>query len=700
MFSVAQTYARRLQRLYSGVPEIEQSSSSCRKSSIGETMPNEGIQENDRGTCSRAHVQPHRNSGWPTGREPYGHRAPVVVRGRESRLHGEGGQVSSIAQNGEVREMREAETVLAIIRERGRRGLPLERVYRLLWNRDLFLLAYGRIAKNDGALTPGATNETADGMTLAKIDAIIEALRFERYRWTPVRRTYIEKKHSNKKRPLGIPTWSNKLVQEVMRVILEAYYEPQFSDRSHGFRRGRGCHTALSEVHRTWNGTRWFIEGDLSQFFDSLDHEVLVGILAEKIHDGRFLRLIKELLTAGYLEDWKFNTTFSGVPQGGVVSPVLSGIYLDRFDKWVETTLLPAYTRGAKRRTNPLYNTILHRAWQLARAGYPRGAAMLRKQAKLLARGDPSDAAYRRLRYVRYADDWLLGFIGPRSEAEAIKRQVGAFLHDTLKLELSEQKTLITHARTEAARFLGYEVIVLQDDTARTPYGRRRINGVAGLRVPADVVKQKCSAYMIDRKPVHRPERLHDSVFSIVEQYQAEYRGIVDYYRLAFNLHRFSRLKWVMETSLTKTLAAKLRISVAKVYKRYQAILQTPAGTYKGLRVTVEREGKPPLVAQWGGVTLKHRRDAVLSDQPRRIWNDRTDLEQRLLADECELCGSHKHVEVHHVRSLKSLKNRGRAEKPAWVKAMVARQRKTLIVCRTCHMDIQHGRPPRRVRAA
>jgi hypothetical protein len=184
--------------------------------------------------------------------------------------------------------------------------------------------------------------------------------------------------------------------------------------------------------------------------------------------------------------------------------------------------------------------------------------------------------------------------------------------------------------------------------------------------VPADVVKQKCAAYLIDGKPVHRPERLHDSVFSLVAQYQAEYRGAIEYYRLAFNLHRFNRLKWVMETSLTKTLAAKLQISVAQVDKRYRATLQTPEGNSTGLRVTVERAGKPPLATQWGGVTLKHRPDAVLHDQPRPIWNnDRTDLEQRLLADECELCGSHKHVEVHHVRSLKDLKRRGRAEKPA-----------------------------------
>jgi group II intron reverse transcriptase/maturase len=231
--------------------------------------------------------------------------------------------------------MRSAETVLGIIRERGRRGLPLEDVYRQLFNPDLYLRAYGRLARNAGALTPGSTAETADGMSRASIDAIIDALRHERYRWRPVRRVYIEKKRSKKKRPLGIPTWSDKLLQEVLRSILEAYYEPQFSPRSHGFRPSRGCHTALAEIRQNWTGTRWFIEGDIAQCFDRLDHQVLLAILHERIHDQRFLRLIENLLKAGYLEDWKFNRTLSGTPQGGVVSPILANIYLDRLDQLV-----------------------------------------------------------------------------------------------------------------------------------------------------------------------------------------------------------------------------------------------------------------------------------------------------------------------------------------------------------------------------
>ena len=217
--------------------------------------------------------------------------------------------------------MRDAATVLEIIRERGRRGLPLERVYRCLFNPDLYLLAYGKLYRNAGAMTPGATSETVDGMNLGKIEAIITALRTERYRWTPVRRTYIEKKGTTKKRPLGLPTWSDKLLQEVLRLLLEAYYEPQFCGRSHGFRPGRGCHTALAEISHQWHGTVWFIEGDISDCFGSLDHSIMRSILAEKIHDGRFLRLIDGLLQAGYLEDWRYHQTLSGCPQGDLTRP-------------------------------------------------------------------------------------------------------------------------------------------------------------------------------------------------------------------------------------------------------------------------------------------------------------------------------------------------------------------------------------------
>src|SRR3954465_15471036 len=191
--------------------------------------------------------------------------------------------------------MRDAETTLAIIRERGRRGLHLEDVYRRLYNPDLFLRAYGRIYRNAGAMTKGTTEETVDGMSVGKIRSIIGLLRDERYRWSPVRRTFIPKRNG-KLRPLGIPTWPDKLLQEVIRSILEAYYEPQFSPLSHGFRPERGCHTALREIYITWKGTIWFIEGDIKGCFDNIDHSILLSILREKIDDNRFLNLVKNLL--------------------------------------------------------------------------------------------------------------------------------------------------------------------------------------------------------------------------------------------------------------------------------------------------------------------------------------------------------------------------------------------------------------------
>src|SRR5258708_6131399 len=248
--------------------------------------------------------------------------------------------------------MQSAEAVRDVLRDRGRRGLPLERLYRQLFNPQLYLMAYGRIYANHGAMTPGACGETADGMSMAKTGRIIDALRHERFRFKPVRRAWVPKKNG-KKRPLGLPSWTGKLVGEVIRLLLEAYYEPQFSARSHGFRPRRGCHTALSEIQHNWTGTTWFIEGDISDCFGSLDHSVLLGILGEKIRDNRFLRLIRNMLRAGYLEDWTWNATLSGAPQAGEASPILSNIYLARLDKFSETVLIPEYTRGNPRKANP-----------------------------------------------------------------------------------------------------------------------------------------------------------------------------------------------------------------------------------------------------------------------------------------------------------------------------------------------------------
>lgn len=588
--------------------------------------------------------------------------------------------------------MQSAETVLDVLRERGRRGLPLGELYRQLFNPQLYLLAYGRIYSNKGAMTPGPDAETADGMTLGKIERIIDALRHERYRFRPVRRRYIPKK-DGKQRALGLPSWSDKLLGEVIRLLLEAYYEPQFSDRSHGYRPGRGCHTALSEVAVNWTGTTWFIEGDISRCFDELDHSVALQTLGEKIRDNRFLRLVGQMLAAGYLEDWVWNATLSGAPQGGVLSPCLSNIYLDRLDKFVETALLPGYTRGVRRNPNPEYRRIKNGIYRARRRGDYATVRALRKQQRRLPTLDPQDPEYRRLRYIRYADDILLGFTGPKTEAEEIKRRLAQFLQEDLKLELSETKTLITHARTSAARFLGYEITVRHDDRKITA-GRRSVNGGIWLRVPADVIKAKCARYMQRGKPMHRPELMNEQDHAIISRYGSEYRGIVQYYLLAGDVCRLNRLHWVMLTSLLKTLAGKHGSTVSKMARKYRATIETPHGPRRCLQTSVERGGdRKPLVATFGGIPLRRQKNAVLTDrEPVPGTARHKEVVRRLLAGRCEICGQPDKVQIHQIRKLADLNKPGQPQ-PEWVQIMARRRRKTLVVCDVCHASI-HDRQP------
>ena len=591
--------------------------------------------------------------------------------------------------------MQTAETIFSIYRERGTKGLPLERVYRQLFNPELYLRAYAKLYPNKGATTKGSTEETVDGMSLRKIETIIEAIRWERYRWTPVRRTYIPKSNG-KQRPLGIPSWSDKLLQEVIRSLLEAYFEPQFSDYSHGFRPGRGCHTALTFIQQSWKGTKWFIEGDIAQYFDTINHTKLMDILGEIIHDERFLRLIRGLLEAGYLEEWTFNQTMSGTPQGSPLSPLLSNIYLNKFDQYVTETLIPEYTKGRMRKDNPAYKQAHNHVYQYRKKGDRTRTKQWIKRRRQLPSRDPNDAEYRRLRYCRYADDFLLGFIGTKTEAEQIKCKIKDWLSNNLSLTLSDQKTLITHAHSSAARFLGYDIVSQHEDSQLTQ-GRRSINAEIGLRVPRDLLTKKIAKYtMKDGKTTSRPYLMEESDYAIVTQYQQEYRGIVQYYLLAHNVYSLSKLRYAMTQSLLKTLAEKHQTSSLPILNKYRTTTTTADGKHLFcLEVRVKRDGKPDLIAQFGGISLTRRPTAILNDQPIIIRNNRTELLQRPLANQCELCGSKEHIEVHHIRALKNLIKPGRKEKPAWVIKMAAMKRKTLVVCRKCHDDIHAGRPIR-----
>ena len=599
--------------------------------------------------------------------------------------------------------MQRAEQILQAVQKMGEKRTPLTRVYRSLFSEDLFLAAYDKIARNRGALTVGTENDTADGMNLKRIQQIIEDLRHERFKFHPARRIQIPKK-SGGTRPLGIPNFTDKLVQEVLRMILEAYYEPRFRDSSHGFRPGRGCHTALTKMRYEFKGAAWFIEGDIRGCFDNIDHEILMQILARDIQDGRLLNLLRMGLKAGYLEDWQYNRTYSGTPQGGILSPLLANIYLHELDEYIEDTLIPQYTRGRKRASNQEYDRLRKRIATTRKAGNEKLVKQLASQYRKLPSQNVNDPNYRRLHYVRYADDFILSFVGPKAEAEDVKTAIGLFLKEKLHLELSSSKTLITHARTEHAQFLGYDISVYHVDHKVTPKGRQRIktrsvNGCIRLGIPFGKIDKLNKEYMSGEKILHDARLLAYSDAQIIDTYQRRFRGMAEYYKFATDRDKLSKLKYVMEVSLTKTLAHKFKTTVSRIYRRYAGKRTVQGKTYKVLAVEVPAKTKTMHI-YWGAIPLnviKPNIEAIDDNArlPNTIFGSRTDLIQRLQANECEICGSQEHCEVHHIRKLSDLKNRwrGRREKPAWVTSMIALQRKTLVVCKECHVTIHSGKP-------
>jgi group II intron reverse transcriptase/maturase len=584
--------------------------------------------------------------------------------------------------------MQEAQTYLEIVRSRGERRLELRRVYHNLQNQELFIRAYAKLYRNAGALTEGTDPEdTIDGMSVEKIRDILDDLKQGKYQWKPARRVHIPKKNG-KLRPLGIPNWKDKLLQEVLREILAAYYEPQFSKHSHGFRQNRGCYTALEEIILSWKGTKWFIEGDIKGCFDNIDHSLLLEIIGRNIRDERLLKLLRELLDAGYLEDWRYSHTFSGTPQGGVLSPLLANIFLNELDKFVEEELMPQYTKGERRAVNPEYNRLTYAIGKAESDGDIERAVELRKKRSKVPYGDTNDPNYRRLWYVRYADDFLIGFTGPKEEAEAIKAKIREFTKG-LKLELSEEKTLITHATDERARFLGYEIGMARADS-RKYEGRRSINGQPILSVPSDVIDKWTGKLLRYGKPYHRTELLNYSEYDIVMTYNMEFQGLVNYYVKAYNVSKLYDVKRVYMQSLVKTLATKHKRKVTWVYRKY---LRTSEEGVKTIVVTVPRERKKPLVAKFGSKRINFKKFGEVRDEIPKLIPSRNELVKRLVAEKCELCGSTENVEVHHIRKLKTLvkKYAGRPNPPRWVVRMSELRRKTLVVCAQCHKAIHSG---------
>lgn len=512
---------------------------------------------------------------------------------------------------------------------------------------------------------------------------------------------------------MGIPTVEDRLVQEVVRTILQAIYEPVFLHESHGFRPGRSCHTALENIQRTWTGTKWLIEVDVRGFFDNIDHAVLISLLERRIDDRRFVGLIRAMLEAGYMEDWTVERTYSGTPQGGVVSPLLANIYLHELDLFM-SEMKADFDRGTKRRANPAYKSAesairrLRRNIDVLRAQGADEAevsavfgriAELDEARRTIPSTDPMDPNFRRLRYCRYADDFLIGVIGSKEEARAMMAAVQTFLADRLHLDVSAEKSGISDA-SKGSRFLGYDIRTVAPRRPTTMVERRRSDG-SPIRVPRrpqtgnvrlSVPRDRVSAFcrrngygnLEQRRADVRPQFLSSSDAEIIVAYNAEFRGFANYYALAIGVKRsLSLLELIVTSSLFKTIANRHQTSVRKISRRLHM------GSGYALDHVIQDE--PRVLGVW---LLKHLRPRSWTDPvvdhvstAFGLARSRNDLITRLNARVCEACGNRDGpFEVHHVRRLKDVQGR-----PIGLQRGVSRLRKTTVLCRPCHTTRHTG---------
>mgnify|MGYP003195974919 CR=1 FL=1 len=593
--------------------------------------------------------------------------------------------------------MRSPERVLNSLNEHSKdSSYKFERLYRILFNEELFYVAYQKIASNGGSTTKGSDGRSIDEMSLARIETLIASLKDESYQPHPSRRVHIPKKNG-KTRPLGIPAFEDKLVQEVVRMILEAIYEGHFETTSHGFRPKRSCHTALLHIQKTFSGAKWFIEGDIKGFFDNIDHDVLVGILRERIADEHFIGLIWKFLKAGYVEDWTFHNTYSGMPQGGIVSPILANIYLDKLDKYVKE-YIRHFDMGTKRRPGKESNDLANERKRTVRKlkkikdGTEKAALVARLKAIEQERaafpsGDEMDGSYRRLKYIRYADDFILGVIGSKEDALRIKEDIKSFLSESLALELSEEKTLITHTG-KSAKFLGYEITVTRNNHQRRDV-QGRLRRTYGKRVRLNVsmatLRDKLLEYgameikLRNGKEIWKPKCRSGLIFNddleILDRYNRETVGFCNYYLIANNCVVLHNFRYIMEYSMYKTFAGKYRSTVRKINKKYRL----------NKLFTVKYEQKGVIKSRTFYKTSFKRRTTAFNGscdiEPYSIADvSRTNLTDRLKAEKCELCGATGKLIMHHVRNLKDLKG-----KESWKRLMSARKRKTIALCPSCH---------------
>ncbi len=596
---------------------------------------------------------------------------------------------------------------LGTISQQGKR---LNGLFRLMGNPILWHEAYANIYANDGVLTKGVDEVTLDGFSQQRVASIIARLKAGTYRFKPVRRTYVQKANG-KKRPLGVSSGDDKLVQEVVRIILERIYEPVFEDSSHGFRPGRSPHTALEQIGQKWTAVKWLVDMDLQSYFDTIPHDVLILLLEKKIEDKRFIRLIQAMLDAGYLEDWTYHTTYSGVPQGSIVSPMLANVLLHELDLFIKT-LKGQFDTGKERKPNKDYVHYsdkinrLRRKYDILKGKeankkqlqeIKRTIQHLKQQRRTIPSGDPFDSAYKRLHYCRYADDFGVGIIGSKADAEAVRQQIKRYVEETLKLTVSEAKSHIRHGK-EGTMFLGYRIKtytgnrIVKVKRGKRHFTSKSVNERLQLQIPPEKLVKFCHSKRYGNYNTGRTRQKANLISlsdaEIILAYNAELRGFANYYALALNAKRdMSKLAYLEQQSLFKTLARKHKTTVTKTVKHLK--------TDEEYKLMVRNEQKTRIIRVFRLKDLKSPpiTDPQVDIQPNvfALTLSRSEVIRRLNAEQCEYCGTREGpFEVHHIRKLKDVEY----GKPRWQKVMASRYRKTLILCLQCHHLLHAGKLP------
>jgi group II intron reverse transcriptase/maturase len=590
--------------------------------------------------------------------------------------------------------MMEASDVLNIIYEKNRKYPDWKNrgLYRLLFNPTLYIMAYERLKSKPGNMTPGTEGETLDGYSLDDIEKNIHLLRQEKYQPRPVRRTYIPKEKGY--RPLGMPSPRDKIIQECIRLILEVIYEPRFHDNSHGFRPDRSCHTALESMRRNWVGTKWAIKADITACFEQVDHNCLLDILRERVEDDRFINLIRRFLKAGYMENWEYHKTHSGTPQGSVVSPILTNIYLDKLDKKL-AEMGQQYSQGKYRRRNCMHIQLMQRRKRLLeqgeadptiRASLEEPIRQLNHQILATPAAKYNDPAYIRVKFLRYADDVAIGVIGPKSLARQIVDEMATYLKQSLNLELNREKTQIYYLLTEPAPFLGYLVKIATPRLRRRNMKSKRsphnvvqtvktTSGNIKLLVPLRKMDQKLKRYMFRGKPAKMSGFVNQPIDHIIEHYNGVIRGWYNYYQLAENVGRLNYARYVLRYSLAKTIAAKERSTLRKIFRKYGNPITYRKPNGRNIQF-FSQPMKQVKRAKWTTDKIDQR----------PIWWPRK-TKTRLL-DNCAICGHTGRIEMHHVRHIRK---RGQQVK-GFKLYLAAINRKQIPVCGQCHRDIHNGK--------